>query len=62
MPSLTEQLKETYRVITFDELLYCKVKMLQWEKKDDTADLVIMLGSFHMQMNLCKVTGKFMEG
>ena len=60
--AITEQLRETYTVITFDEQLYCKAKMLQWQKKDDTTDLVIMLGSFHTQMNFCKVIGKHMEG
>ena len=30
--------------MTFDEQLYCKAKMLQWHRRDDCQDLVILLG------------------
>lgn len=50
-----------YSVITLDEALYCKAKMLQWSKTAECKDLIIMLGGFHAQMTFSKVIGKYME-
>jgi hypothetical protein len=57
--AMTKKLNETFTVMTFDEALYCKAKMLQWEKGGE--DFVIMLGGFHTQMNFTKVIGQHME-
>ena len=48
-----------FTVITFDEQLYCKAKMLQWYK--DNCKYFIMLGGFHTQMNFAKVIGEYMD-
>jgi hypothetical protein len=50
-----------YSVITLDEALYCKAKMLQWSKSTECKNLVIMLGGFHAQMTFSKVIGKYVE-
>ena len=50
-----------YSVITLDEGLYCKAKMIQWSKSAECKNLVIMLGGFHAQMTFSKVIGKYME-
>ena len=50
-----------YSVITLDEALYCKAKMIQWSKSAECKNLVIMLGGFHAQMTFSKVIGKYME-
>jgi len=57
---MTRQLGQKYSVITFDEQLYCKAKMLQWQRWDDCQDLVILLGGFHIQLNFSKVIGQHM--
>jgi hypothetical protein len=46
--------------MTFDEQLYCKAKLLQWNK-DSWKDLVIILGGFHTQMNFSKVLDQYMD-
>ena len=43
-----------YNVITLDEALYCKAKMIQWSKSAECKNLVIMLGGFHAQMTFSK--------
>ncbi|KAL8571746.1 hypothetical protein ACOMHN_060831 [Nucella lapillus] len=58
---MTEKLGEKYTVITFDEQLYSKAKMLQWDQLDSCKDFVLMLGGFHTSMNFCKVVGKYMN-
>lgn len=58
--AMTKKIGEKYTVITVDEQLYCKAKMLQWDK-DSCKDIVIMLGGFHTQMNFSKVLGQFMD-
>ena len=50
--TMTEKLGQTYTVITFDQQLYCKAKMLQWSKPGEMSTVVIMLGGFH---SLCKI-------
>ena len=57
---MTRQLGQKYSVMTFDEQLYCKAKMLQWRRWDDCQDLVILLGGFHIQLNFSKVIGQHM--
>eukprot|EP00745_Piridium_sociabile_P034091 TRINITY_DN5858_c0_g1_i7.p1 TRINITY_DN5858_c0_g1~~TRINITY_DN5858_c0_g1_i7.p1 ORF type:complete len:942 (+),score=252.29 TRINITY_DN5858_c0_g1_i7:556-3381(+) len=59
--AMTEKLGEKYTVITYDEQLYCKAKMLQWDKPDSCKGFVIMLGGFHTQLNFCKVIGEYMD-
>lgn len=59
--AVTKKLGQQYTVITFDEQLYCKAKMLQWQKPDECRKIVIMLGGFHIQLNFAKVIGKHME-
>ena len=56
--AMTEKLGQKYTVITYDEQLYCKAKMLQWDKPDICQGFVIMLGGFHTQLNFCKVLGE----
>lgn len=57
--AMTKKIGEKCTVITFDEQLYCKAKMLQWDK-DSCKDLVIMLGGFHTQMNFSKMLGQML--
>lgn len=57
---MTKKLGETFTIITFDEQLYCKAKMLQWDKKDSCKDFIFMLGGFHIQKNFSKVIGEYM--
>ena len=56
--AMTEKLGQKYTVITYDEQLYCKAKMLQWDKPDICQGFVIMLARFHTQLNFCKVLGE----
>ena len=57
---MTAALGQKYTVITFDEQLYCKAKMLQWFKPEKCENLVVMLGGFSIQLNFIKVIGHFM--
>ena len=59
---MTAALGQKYKVITFDEQLYCKAKMLQWFKPEKCGNLVVMLSGFHTQLNFIKVIGHFMAG
>lgn len=58
---MTQKLCQMYTVITFDEQLYCKAKMLQWARTDHCKTLVVLLGGFHIQMTFSKVIGEHME-
>ena len=44
-----------FTVITMDEGLYNKAKMLQWGKTEVLKDVIIVLGGFHTQMTFEKV-------
>lgn len=55
---MTKKLGQRYTVVTFDEQLYCKAKMLQWHHQNECKDIVILLGGFHVLMNFSKVIGK----
>ena len=57
---MTKQLGQTYTVITFDEQLYSKAKILQWSRSEECENLVIMLGGFHTQLNFAKCIGQHM--
>jgi hypothetical protein len=46
--------------MTFDEQLYCKAKMLLWDR-DSWKDLVVILRGFNTQMNFNKVLGRYMD-
>ena len=50
-----------YTVVTMDEGLYNKAKMLQWAKMEELKSVVIVLGGFHTQMTFTKVIGKYLE-
>lgn len=50
-----------YTVVTMDEGLYNKAKMLQWEKTEEMKNVILILGGFHTQMTFSKVMGKFLE-
>lgn len=50
-----------YTVVTMDEGLYNKAKMLQWEKTEHLKNVVLVLGGFHTQMTFSKVIGQFLE-
>lgn len=52
---MTKTLGQKYTVIAFDEQLYCKAKMLQWNNSKECEDIVILMGGFHVQMNFSKV-------
>ena len=58
---MTSALKQKFTILTFDEQLYCKAKMLQWYRSDECQNLVVMLGGFQIQMNFSKVIGQHME-
>ena len=55
---MSKGLGQKYTVITFDEQLYCKAKMLQWQHQVECQDIIILLGGFHVQMNFSKVIGQ----
>lgn len=59
--TMTHRLGQKYTVITFDQQLYCKAKMLQWNAQEGLDDVIIMLGGFHTQMNFTKVIGEFLS-
>ena len=59
--AMTHSRQAQYTVVTLDEALYCKAKMLQWSKSHECRNLVVMLGGFHAQMTFSKVIGKYME-
>ena len=50
-----------YTVVTMDEGLYYKAKMLQWEKTEEFKNVIFILGGFHTQMTFTKVIGKYLE-
>ena len=50
-----------YTVVTMDEGLYNKAKMLQWAKMEELKSVIIVLGGFHTQMTFTKVIGKYLE-
>ena len=43
-----------FTVITMDEGLYNKAKMLQWGKTEVLKDVIVVLGGFHTQMTFSK--------
>ena len=55
---MTTTLGQMYTIITFDEQLYCKAKMLQWQHPGECEMIIILLGGFHVQMNFSKVIGQ----
>ena len=50
-----------YMIITMDEGLYNKAKMLQWAKTEEFKNVIVVLGGFHTQMTFTKVIGKYLE-
>jgi hypothetical protein len=58
--AMTKLREGKYTVITMDEALYNKAKMLQWEKTEEFKNVVIMLGGFHTQMTFSKAIGKYL--
>lgn len=44
---ISDHLKQDYTVITFDEALYSKVKILMWLRPDETHNVIPLLGGFH---------------
>ena len=50
-----------FTVITMDEGLYNKAKMLQWGKTQVLKDVIIVLGGFHTLMTFSKVIGKYLQ-
>lgn len=58
---MTKSLNQRYTVLTFDEQLYCKARMLKWHRPNECQNIVVMLGGFHIQMTFAKVIGKYME-
>lgn len=50
-----------FTVITMDEGLYNKAKILQWGKTQVLKDVIIVLGGFHTQMTFSKVIGKYLQ-
>ena len=50
-----------YMIITMDEGLYNKAKMLQWAKMEEFKNVIVVLGGFHTQMTFTKVIGKYLE-
>lgn len=51
----------TYTVVTMDEGLYYKAKMLQWAKAEELKNTIFILGGFHTQMTFSKAIGKYLE-
>ena len=58
--AITEKLGQDFCVLTLDEQLYSKAKLLQWFKKEECEKMILMLGGFHTQMNFAKIIGKHM--
>ncbi|KAJ8886189.1 hypothetical protein PR048_012398 [Dryococelus australis] len=44
---ISHLLKQDYSVITFDEYLYSKVKILMWFRLGETQNVTLLLGDFH---------------
>lgn len=57
----TKLTKGKYSVITLNDALYNKAKMLQCARTEECKHLVLMLGRFHTQMTFSKVLGKYMK-
>ena len=46
-----------YTVVTMDDGLYNKAKMLQWAKTEEFKSVIVVLEGFHTQMTFTKVIG-----
>ncbi|CAH1225893.1 unnamed protein product [Diabrotica balteata] len=57
---IAKELNNRYTVLTFDQAIYYKAKELQWSQSEDTKNVVIRLGGFHIVMNFLKIIGQFM--
>ena len=59
--NMMKGLQQKHTVLTFDEAIYCKAKVIQWQCKDEFKDTVIRLGGFHTAMTFMSVIGKRYE-
>ena len=48
-------------MLTLDEQLYCKAKMLQWSNHEVTGSLLLRLGSVHTALTFMRAIGKHMS-
>ena len=55
---MTESLEQSTSVVTFDLVIYSKVKEIQWRYPEDFKNLVIRMGRFHVALNFLAVIGK----
>ncbi|MES9884489.1 MAG: hypothetical protein ABW185_26895, partial [Sedimenticola sp.] len=58
---VSKVLDQQFTVITFDEALYCKAMQLLWLKHEETKDVVLRLGSFHLVLNYMRAIGQYLE-
>ena len=59
---ISEQLGQTYTVITVDQALYFKLMDLKWCVDDYREKLIVKMGGLHIAMNFLKTIGDHMEG
>ena len=59
---ISEQLGQTYTVITVDQALYFKLMDLKWCVDDYREKLIVRMGGLHIAMNFLKTIGDHMEG
>ena len=55
---VTSALGQQVTVVTFDLLIYMKVKQIQWRYPEDIADVIIRMGGFHIALNYLGLMGK----
>ena len=59
---ISEQLGQTYTVITVYQALYFKLMDLKWCVDDYREKLIVRMGGLHIAMNFLKTIGDHMEG
>ena len=59
---ISEQLGQTYTVITVDQALYFKLMDVTWCDDDYPEKLIVRMGGLHIAMNFLKTIGDHMEG
>ena len=58
---ISDQLLQTHTVVTFDQALYYKAKILVWLYPELLPNFVICLGGFHTVMHFLSIIGKHMS-
>lgn len=58
---MMDVLYQKYSVITFDFVIYMKVKEIQWRRFEEFKNVVIRMGGFYIVLNFFLVIGKIFQ-